>query len=121
MPIDLVQQNIHRHARENDFRQAVARGLNQGQRGNERRAGIAEAGDQADERIDADAEIGARDADEIVHQERDPAEERLDWLRAFRFPAEDFPLRLPERRILTVDFQRDLAAPSVWSAPTTCA
>jgi|SRR5205085_2638120 len=50
---DLVDQNVERHSRQQNFRQTAARRLNQDQRRNNCGSGIANARNQTDQRIES--------------------------------------------------------------------
>src|SRR5437868_2678160 len=90
---DLVRQNIEGHPREKNFRNAEPKRLNQGESGNERRAGVADSGNKTDERVEAEAEVCARNTNDFVHDEREPFEERLQALALpLFFGWEDFPI-----------------------------
>src|ERR1043166_6853195 len=74
---EFVDQNVRGQTCEQNFGQTCARGINQPECGNNRRGGVAEAGQQANNRVEAKAEICARHAKEIIHDEREPFEQRL--------------------------------------------
>ena len=51
---------------------------------------------QTEQRIEAEAELRSGHAQEIVHDQREPAKQRLELRGAFAFlPAEELPTRLP--------------------------
>ena len=86
-------QNIQRHAREDDLRQSTTRGLNQSERGDQRRAGVAEPGNQTEQRIEPETEFRSRHAQKIIHDQRDPSEQRLELAAASLFlRRKNFPL-----------------------------
>jgi hypothetical protein len=60
----LVDQNIKRHARERDPRNAAASGIDQGKGRDESRSGVTQSGDQPDNRIEPEAKIGCREGGE---------------------------------------------------------
>ena len=98
------------------FGNALPRGLNQRERGDHRRAGVAEPGNEPDQWIDADAKLRAGHADEIIHEERNPAEERLDLLARLSLRAGALPTRLLvaaacDRRTMCIGTAR-----SAWTA-----
>ena len=77
---DLVDQNIQRHPGEKDFRHTEARGLDQRESRDQGGAGIANAGHQAHQRIEPKTKFGSGHAQKVIHDEREPFEERLEPL-----------------------------------------
>ena len=82
---DLVDQNINRHARERDARNAAASGIDQGKGRDESRGGVTHSRDEADNRIEAEAKSGAGKAKKLVHDQSEPLEERLKAGASFLF------------------------------------
>ena len=75
---DFVDENVQRHAREGNARDAAARGVDQTARGNKRGSHITETRNQTDDWVEAEFKMRARKGDEIVHDVREPFEERLE-------------------------------------------
>jgi len=89
---DLVQQNIKRHPGEKYFRQTASRGVDQRQGWDNRWGGIAESRNKSDDRIKTETELCSRQAQELIHNQCEPLEQRLE-LRLFLlfFGWEDLP------------------------------
>ena len=96
---ELVNQDIERHAREQDLRNPEARSLNKREGGDQGRAGIAETRQQPDQGIEAESEFRSRDADELVHDQGEPFEKRLQPLAPpLFFRRKNFPIDFLQRR-----------------------
>ena len=96
MPTTSLIEDVERHPREQDFRESAARGGDQRHGGNDGRTGVADARDETEKRIEPEAKIRAGQPEEVVHDQREPAEERLELLALFFFfRREDFPLDVP--------------------------
>src|SRR6266403_1211255 len=94
-PNDLVNQNMERHPRQQNFWKTTAGRLNQDQRGNDRRRCIANTGNQTDERIESKLKLRVWKCDQLVHHDRDPTEKRLQTRAlVLFFRRKDFPFRL---------------------------
>ncbi len=88
-----VDQNVQRHAGEHDFRQSTTRGLNQCHRGDNRRSRVTETGNETEQRIETEAEFRSWNAQEIIHDQRDPSKQRLELGAALLFLGrKNFPL-----------------------------
>ena len=73
-PDQLVDQDIHCHAREQDFRNAASRCVNKRYCRNYCGGYVADSGKQTDNWIQAKAEFCPGNAQEIIHDERKPSE-----------------------------------------------
>jgi hypothetical protein len=80
IPTNSLIRNVNRHAGEKDLRHANAQSLNQRESGDQCGSGITEAGHQTDQRVETKTKFGSGEAQELVHDEREPFEKRLDPL-----------------------------------------
>ena len=77
-PNRFVDENVEGHSGEKNFWKTAAHGGQQRHGRNHRRPGVAEAGNESQQRIEAEAEIRPWETKEVIHDEREPAEERLE-------------------------------------------
>ena len=62
---------------EQDLRNSAPRRSDQSEGGNDGRAGVPDSGEQADDWVEPEPESGPGDAEEIIHDESNPLEERI--------------------------------------------
>jgi hypothetical protein len=90
---DFVRQDIARHPREKNFRNAKSKRLNQCKGRDEGRTSIADSRNQSEERVEAETKICSGNANDLIHDESKPFEERLKALAfPFFFRRKDLPI-----------------------------
>src|SRR3954454_2724238 len=72
-----IDERVHDHPDDHDLREPEPRGLEDGPGRHQARYRVAEERHEADERIDPEPHAGARNADQIVEQERGTADPPL--------------------------------------------
>src|SRR5947207_10003188 len=103
---DFVRQNVKRHPGEKNLRHAEPKRLNQCEGGDERRARVADSWNEADQRIEPETEVSARNTDDFIHDEREPFEERLQAATfLFLLRRENFPIDVENFRFSIFDFR----------------
>src|SRR5207244_9524417 len=83
----------HRHPRKQNFRKAVSRCVNKCRCGNYCRRHVADSGQKADDWIETEAKLRSGKTQEIIHDEREPPEKRLERSALLsNFWRENFPI-----------------------------